>query len=78
MMTGKEDAANNYARGHYTIGKEIVDIVLDRIRWLMWFHLKRTLTPSVVGNLLINALVSKDFSSFIHSVEELALASPLC
>ena len=21
LMTGKEDAANNYARGHYTIGK---------------------------------------------------------
>jgi len=30
LITGKEDAANNYARGHYTIGKEIVDIVLDR------------------------------------------------
>ena len=33
-MTGKEDAANNYARGHYTIGKEIVDLVLDRLRKL--------------------------------------------
>ncbi len=32
MITGKEDAANNYARGHYTIGKEIIDKVLDRIR----------------------------------------------
>merc|ERR1712168_237746 len=32
LITGKEDAANNYARGHYMIGKEIVDIVLDRIR----------------------------------------------
>merc|ERR1712065_85486 len=30
LITGKEDAANNYARGHYTIGKEIVDLVLDR------------------------------------------------
>ena len=30
MVTGKEDAANNYARGHYTIGKEIVDLVMDR------------------------------------------------
>ncbi|KAI1229825.1 hypothetical protein IHE44_0010831, partial [Lamprotornis superbus] len=29
-----EDAANNYARGHYTIGKEIIDLVLDRIRKL--------------------------------------------
>ncbi|GJX35969.1 alpha tubulin [Tanacetum coccineum] len=26
------DAANNFARGHYTIGKEIVDLCLDRIR----------------------------------------------
>ena len=32
LITGKEDAANNYARGHYTIGKEMVDKVLDRIR----------------------------------------------
>jgi tubulin alpha len=34
LITGKEDAANNYARGHYTIGKEIIDNVLDRIRKL--------------------------------------------
>ena len=27
IISGKEDAANNYARGHYTIGKEIVDLV---------------------------------------------------
>ena len=24
LISGKEDAANNYARGHYSIGKEIV------------------------------------------------------
>ncbi|XP_056155764.1 tubulin alpha chain, testis-specific-like [Lampris incognitus] len=34
LITGKEDAANNYARGHYTIGKEIVDIAVDRVRKL--------------------------------------------
>lgn len=34
LITGKEDAANNYARGHYTIGKEIIDLSLDRIRKL--------------------------------------------
>ncbi|GLD59944.1 tubulin alpha chain-like protein [Lates japonicus] len=34
LISGKEDAANNYARGHYTIGKEIIDSVLDRIRKL--------------------------------------------
>ena len=32
MVTGKEDAANNYARGHYTIGKEIADLVMDRYK----------------------------------------------
>lgn len=35
LISGKEDAANNYARGHYTVGKEIVDLVLDRIRKLV-------------------------------------------
>ena len=34
MITGKEDAANNYARGHYTVGKEIIDLVMDRIQRL--------------------------------------------
>jgi len=34
LISGKEDAANNFARGHYTIGKEIVDLCLDRIRKL--------------------------------------------
>ena len=28
LVTGKEDAANNYARGHYTVGKEIVEVRL--------------------------------------------------
>ncbi|PIK59120.1 tubulin alpha-1C chain [Apostichopus japonicus] len=31
LITGKEDAANNYARGHYTVGRELIDQVLDRI-----------------------------------------------
>jgi len=34
LISGKEDAAANYARGHYTVGKEMVDLVLDRIRKL--------------------------------------------
>ena len=34
LITGKEDAANNYARGHYTVGKELIDSVLDKIRKL--------------------------------------------
>lgn len=32
MVKGKEDAANNYARGHYTVGKELVEDVLERVR----------------------------------------------
>jgi tubulin alpha len=34
LICGKEDAANNYARGHYTIGKEIIDRVIDKMRKL--------------------------------------------
>ncbi|XP_044749292.1 tubulin alpha-4 chain-like [Coccinella septempunctata] len=31
LLTGKEDAANNYARGHYTIGKEILEPVMEKL-----------------------------------------------
>ncbi|KAI8057798.1 putative alpha-tubulin [Syncephalis plumigaleata] len=34
MITGMEDAANNYARGHYTVGREMLEPVVDRIRKL--------------------------------------------
>ena len=34
LVTGKEDAANNYARGHYTVGKELIDQTMDRVRKL--------------------------------------------
>jgi tubulin alpha len=32
IISGKEDAASNYARGYFTIGKELIDHVLDQIR----------------------------------------------
>jgi tubulin alpha len=32
LVTGKEDAANNFARGHYTVGKSIIDRVNDKIK----------------------------------------------
>jgi tubulin alpha len=35
LVTGKEDAANNYARGHYTVGKELIEDVVDRLRRLV-------------------------------------------
>eukprot|EP01084_Bolivina_argentea_P051819 95295_1 len=35
LIHGKEDAANNFARGHYTVGKEIMDNVNNKIRKLV-------------------------------------------
>jgi len=35
LINGKEDAANNFARGHYTVGKELMDQVNDRVRRLV-------------------------------------------
>ncbi|KAI9831068.1 MAG: alpha-tubulin [Phylliscum demangeonii] len=32
MITGKEDAANNYARGHYTVGKDLIERVMENVR----------------------------------------------
>ncbi|XP_066932954.1 tubulin alpha chain-like [Clytia hemisphaerica] len=34
LISGSEDAANNYARGHYTVGKQMIDDVLDKVRRL--------------------------------------------
>jgi len=66
LITGKEDAANNYARGHYTIGKEMVDLALDRIRKLadnctglqgfLVFHAVGGGTGSGLGSLLLERL----------------------
>ncbi|XP_050348656.1 tubulin alpha chain-like isoform X2 [Nymphalis io] len=32
LITGKEDAASNFARGYFSIGSEMIDLVLHRIR----------------------------------------------
>src|SRR5690349_18669334 len=42
LITGKEDAANNYARGHYTVGKELVDSVLGMCVLRCWKASRRT------------------------------------
>ncbi|MBA0589522.1 hypothetical protein Gorai_018265 [Gossypium raimondii] len=66
LISGKEDAANNFARGHYTIGKEIVDLCLDRVRKLadnctglqgfMVFNAVGGGTGSGLGSLLLERL----------------------
>ncbi|XP_023935685.2 tubulin alpha chain-like [Bicyclus anynana] len=32
LLTGKEDAASNFARGYFGVGREMIDLTLDRIR----------------------------------------------
>lgn len=32
LIAGKEDAANNFARGHYSVGREMIGQVMDSIR----------------------------------------------
>ncbi|XP_049820171.1 tubulin alpha chain-like [Aethina tumida] len=32
LITGKEDASSNYARGYFSIGKELINSVMDRLR----------------------------------------------
>ncbi|KAI3712986.1 hypothetical protein L1987_71556 [Smallanthus sonchifolius] len=66
LISGKEDAANNFARGHYTIVKEIVDLCLDRIQkladnctglqgffcwWRHWFRAGLTSTRTPICRL---------------------------
>ncbi|PFH38634.1 putative alpha-tubulin I [Besnoitia besnoiti] len=34
LLSGKEDAANNFARGYYTVGREMVESLMDRIHRL--------------------------------------------
>jgi len=66
LITGKEDAANNYARGHYTVGKEILDLTMDRVRKLcdgcgglqgfMVFHSTGGGTGSGLGALIMERI----------------------
>ncbi|KAI9270528.1 tubulin alpha-1 chain [Phascolomyces articulosus] len=66
LISGKEDAANNYARGHYTIGREMIDNVMDRVRRLadnctglqgfLLFHSFGGGTGSGFGSLLMDRL----------------------
>ncbi|KAN0009579.1 hypothetical protein ACTFIU_006874 [Dictyostelium citrinum] len=69
LINGKEDAANNYARGHYTVGKELLDLSLQRIRELadeceglqgfFLFHSVGGGSGSGFGSLLLQKLASE-------------------
>ena len=32
LVSGKEDSANNYARGYYSLGREFIDCAMDKLR----------------------------------------------
>lgn len=34
LICGKEDAANNFARGYYTVGEKLINTVTEKIRIL--------------------------------------------
>ncbi|KAJ3441534.1 tubulin alpha chain [Anaeramoeba flamelloides] len=63
MLTGKEDGANNYARGHYTVGKEMIDPCLDKLRKIV------ENCSSVQGFMAFNSLgggTGSGFGSLLH------------
>jgi len=70
LITGQEDAANNYARGHYTVGKDLLEQTLNRIRktaddceglqGFLFFHSVGGGTGSGFGSLLLEHL-SQDY-----------------
>eukprot|EP01098_Paradermamoeba_levis_P007515 TRINITY_DN3105_c0_g1_i1.p1 TRINITY_DN3105_c0_g1~~TRINITY_DN3105_c0_g1_i1.p1 ORF type:complete len:449 (-),score=155.22 TRINITY_DN3105_c0_g1_i1:304-1650(-) len=71
LLSGKEDAANNYARGHYTVGKDMVESVLERVRKVaercdglqgfLAFHSVGGGTGSGLGSLILDKL-SNDYA----------------
>ena len=61
LLAGKEDAANNFARGHYTVGKEMIDKVNDRLRKMV------DNCDNVQGtNHALYQLIHTSYSTFMH------------
>lgn len=68
LICGREDAANNYARGHYTVGKEILEPAMEEIRRIasncdglqgfLIFHSFGGGTGSGFGSLLMEAIAT--------------------
>eukprot|EP01080_Neovahlkampfia_damariscottae_P010727 gene10727-3347_t len=69
LISGKEDAANNFARGHYTTGKEEIEKILDSTRKLvescsslqgfMMFNSVGGGTGSGLGSLILEKLTEE-------------------
>ncbi|XP_037799597.1 tubulin alpha-8 chain-like [Penaeus monodon] len=68
LISGKEDAANNYARGHFTIGREAINLVVEQIR-----KLADTCT-NLQGFLVFHSLGGGTGSGFTsHLMEKLSI-----
>ncbi|CAI9588524.1 unnamed protein product, partial [Staurois parvus] len=65
LISGKEDAANNYARGHYTVGKELIDSVLDK---LLYDICNRNLNIDRPSYTNLNRLIGQIVSSITASL----------
>ncbi|KAJ8103220.1 Tubulin/FtsZ, GTPase domain-containing protein [Lipomyces tetrasporus] len=69
LISGQEDAANNYARGYYTIGRQVIDNVMERVRHItedcsslqgfMVFHSFGGGTGSGFGALLLERIAAE-------------------
>merc|ERR1711971_740858 len=68
LLAGKEDAANNFARGHYTVGKEMIDKVNDRLRKMVdnCDNVQGFVVNHSVG--VLNRLIAKAVSSMTASL----------
>jgi len=71
VLTGTHDAANNYARGHYTVGKDMIDQLMDKVRKMtdkcdncqgfMIYHALGGGTGSGFTSLLADQLMQDDY-----------------
>lgn len=64
MITGKTDAASNFAKGYYLLGNEMIDITMDTIRKVV------EKAPSLQGFLLFHSIGGGTGSGFGTKVLE--------
>ena len=82
LLAGKEDAANSYSRGHYTVGKEMMDKVNDRLRKLVdncdnvqGFIMNHSVGGGTGSGL--GALILYDLSNYYRKKSKVCLCLPV-
>ncbi|KAL7671890.1 hypothetical protein ACOME3_006792 [Neoechinorhynchus agilis] len=65
LITGMEDAANNYARGHFSVGKSIIKPVMSRLR---------RMTEACDGLQAVSVSIVEPYNAILtaHSTQEFA------